>query len=127
MAYGLISKLRNGKNAITFAELRDKAQKLQNELNTSDIDAVVLTYFDKALYEWSDYFTSVEVNGDYYVKCAPGVGLHNLEYRFIGYLPLKVFEVMIRIWLQNDGGNEHGHPQQADYIPDPYETASEKG
>lgn len=97
MAYGLINKLRNGKNAITFAELRDMARKLQDELNTSDADGVVLAYFDKALYEWSDYFTSVEVNGDYYVKCAPEVGLHDLESRFIGYLPLEIIEVMMRV------------------------------
>lgn len=97
MAYGLMKKLRNGENAITFSELRQTGRKLQDELNNSNVDAVVLTYFDRALYEWDDYFTSVEVNGNHYVKCAPQVGLGNLEARFIGYLPLDVMEVMSRV------------------------------
>lgn len=97
MAYGLMKKLRIGENAVTFAELRQMSRQLQDELNHSGVDAVVLTYFDKALYEYDDYFTSVEVNGDYYVKCAPQIGLYNLERRFIGYLPLDVIEVMLRV------------------------------
>jgi len=97
MAYGLMKKLRSGENAITFAELQQMGRQLQNELNNSNVDAVVLTYFKKALYEWNDYFTSAEANGNHYVKCAPQIRLGNLETRFIGYLPLNIIEVMMRI------------------------------
>ena len=96
IGFGLIRKLRQGDDRISYAELRDMARQLQNKLNNSDVDAVVLTDFVGALNSYSDYF---ERCGEYHVKCAPGIGLYALRRRFIGYLPLDVLYAMMSEWL----------------------------
>ena len=73
------------------------AQKAQNKLNGSDVDAVVLTDFDWTVASYSDYFVETE---NHCVKCAPGVGLEQLEGRFIGYLPLEVMSIISQEWLR---------------------------
>lgn len=94
MALGLISKLRNGENAITFNELRQTGRQLQDELNQLGVDAVVMTDFTDALFEYDDYFSAIDINGNNYCKCAMGVGLCDLERRFVGCLSFDVLKIM---------------------------------
>lgn len=94
MAYALIQKIRHGENAVAIANLRDTRWKIQDKLNSTNVDAVVLDNFEEALYEWRDYFSCVEVNGTNYIKCARFIGIGDLESRFVGYLPMDVLSVI---------------------------------
>lgn len=99
IAFGLISKLRNGKNAIAFNELRQMGRQLQDELNQLGVDAVVMTDFNDALFGRNDYFSAIDINGNYYCKCATGIKLCDLESRFVGYLPFGVLKIMTTMYL----------------------------
>jgi len=94
IAYGLLKEIYNGKNSVSFPELRKLARQLQVRLNEMDIDAIVIDYnLQEAIASYSDYFELVELNDTMYAKCGRDIGKYDLERRFIGYLPFNILQV----------------------------------
>ena len=99
MAYGLLRALREGRDSVSFSELRDMAKILQSALNEAGADAVACTDFERALAEWNRYFEEAESCGIPCVKCAQGTGARDLKRRFVGYLPLDVLRIVLETCL----------------------------
>ncbi len=98
IAYGLLKQIPNGKNIISFPKLRKMARQLQDKFNELGIDAIVIDYdLQGAIASYPDYFEFVELNGVPYVKCSSEIGMHDLERRFVGYLPLNILQVAMKL------------------------------
>lgn len=95
IAFGLMKAIRDGNDSISFQELRNLARIMQQRLNDSDVDAVIIdSNLIDDLYAFDRYFDFVTLNHIPYAKCKPGVGLQDLYSRFAGSLPIDLFCVM---------------------------------
>lgn len=96
IAFGLINGLSKGNDSISFAELRELANKMQQRFNESDIDAVVVDHsLQDVIYSYDKYFDFVVLNHIPYAKCKPGIGIQDLQHRFVGYIPIHTLSVMM--------------------------------
>lgn len=95
IAYTLITKIQSGFDTATFQEVRDFGAKLQNELNKNNIDAVVISHsLTDTVYQFSEYFEEVSLNNVNYIKRKRDISLSDLEFRFLGYLPLNILNTV---------------------------------
>ena len=96
IAFGLMKALQDGNDSVSFQELRNLARTMQKRFNESDIDAVIIdSNLIDDLYTFDRYFDFVTLNHVPYAKCKPGIGMQNLQNRFVGYLPITVLCAMM--------------------------------
>lgn len=96
IAFGLMKAIQEGNDSVSFQELRNLAHTMQKRLNESDIDAVIIdSNLIDDLCTFDRYFDFVTLNHIPYAKCKPGVGMQDLQNRFIGYLPICVISTMM--------------------------------
>lgn len=98
IGFCLLRQSRIGNDSISFPEVRHTARVLQEALNSANVDAVVIDHsLVQTIAEFGDYFQMIEINGVPYVKCNHEVTPGMLERRFVGYLPLDVLEIAIKV------------------------------
>ena len=73
---------------LTIKELNECQRKMQNYWNSNNIDAIINGNIKDAAYQFDDYF---EIREDVsLILLKPNITKMDLEYRFVGYLPLEV-------------------------------------
>ena len=96
----LIEKVKAGKKFVSMDDLNSYCIYVQRMANNQNVDAVFLTSKSQlfnAIYDFSDYFTSnFDSNGDLEsITLEHSKDISDLEYRFMGYLPKTIFEVLV--------------------------------
>ena len=96
----LIEKAKAGKKFVSMDDLSSYGIYVQRMANNQNVDAVFLTSKSQlfnAIYGFSDYFTcNFDSNGDLEsITLEHSKDISDLEYRFMGYLPKTIFEVLV--------------------------------
>lgn len=96
----LMEKAKTGKKFVSIEDLSSYGIHVQRMANNQNIDAVFLTSKSQlfsAIYDFSDYFTcNFDSNGDLEsITLEHSKDISDLEYRFMGYLPKKIFEILV--------------------------------
>lgn len=96
IAFGLMKAISEGNDSASFEELRNLSHKMQKRFNELDVDAVIIdSNLIDDLCSFVRYFEFVTLNHIPYVKCRAGISMHDLQQRFVGYLPVPVLSVMM--------------------------------
>lgn len=101
IANALIALAKEGKDCISFCNLREVGRRFQLYCNENNIHAVIQVYGDciqRVLFECPEYFDCVESDGtlrEPMVHIRNGVSIAALQQRFCGYLPLNVLTPLV--------------------------------
>lgn len=98
----LIEKAKTGKTTVSLNELSSYGVHVQQKANAENVDAVFLTsktQLFNAIYDFSDYFTcNRNFDGQLEsITLEHTKDIIDLEYRFMGYLPQAVFEILVKV------------------------------
>lgn len=101
----LIEKAKLGKKEVTIDDLKSYGVNVQREANAKDVDVVFLTSATQlynAIYDFSDYFTcNFDAIGQLSsITIEHSKDVTDLEYRFMGYLPKEIFEILVEVASQ---------------------------
>lgn len=96
----LMEKSKAGKKFVSMDDLSSYGIHVQRMANDQNINAVFLTSKSQlfnAIYDFSDYFTcNFDSNGDLEsITLEHSKDISDLEYRFMGYLPKMIFEILV--------------------------------
>ena len=91
---------KRGNNSITMKELIAYSRAIEDYWKENDIDALVAPSLGKYVRSttdfpgYSDYFRFEKINDDLICLLKQDVTHKDLEYRFMGFLPLKVLKTL---------------------------------
>jgi hypothetical protein len=96
LAIALIALKKKGIDRIRVATLHAFGIRVQKLCIEKSVGAVILlSNVYAAIYNYSDYFAYDDEGSEPFILLKDSASIHDLERRFVGYLPLAILKVIL--------------------------------